>query len=185
MASNTKYSLTKDHMVERYFPMTPYFDEDLMKEVKLLDAGPEGTVLFELLMDSKYSNLNDVMHGGAFGVVFDMLTTTALGPLAKPDFYFFMGGVTRTLNISYLRAIPIGTTIRVRSWVVSAGRTMALIRSEMTSVDGKLVYATCEHHKVNVEAKKEHLAVRTPWDEEIQRPQDAKAGALNKRQEKL
>ena len=77
----------------------------------------------------------------------------------------FLGGVTRSLNISYLRAIPIGTTVRIRSWVVSVGRTMALIRSEMTSVDGKTVYAACEHHKVNVEAKKEHTAIRTQWDE--------------------
>lgn len=29
-----------------------------MNEVKLLDAGPEGSVLFELPMDAKYSNLN-------------------------------------------------------------------------------------------------------------------------------
>jgi hypothetical protein len=29
-----------------------------MKDVKLLDAGPEGSVLFELVMNNKYSNLN-------------------------------------------------------------------------------------------------------------------------------
>jgi hypothetical protein len=29
-----------------------------MNEVKLIDAGPEGSVLFELVMDPKYSNLN-------------------------------------------------------------------------------------------------------------------------------
>jgi acyl-coenzyme A thioesterase 13 len=135
----------------------------------------------------KYSSVGDVMHGGAAGVIFDMCTTTALGPLARPDFYLwvdfpsehllfctesyesFLGGVTRTLSISYLRAIPIGTTVRIRSWVVSAGRTMAFIRSEMTSENGKKVYCTAEHHKVNIEAKSEHLAVETDWDRETGR----------------
>jgi hypothetical protein len=29
-----------------------------MEAIKLIDAGPEGSVLFELLIDEKYSNLN-------------------------------------------------------------------------------------------------------------------------------
>jgi acyl-coenzyme A thioesterase 13 len=76
-----------------------------MQDLKLLDAGPEGTVLFEIKIDEKYSNLNgreqstqlaqfcsymqDVMHGGAAGVIFDMGTATALGPLARPGFYLY------------------------------------------------------------------------------------------------
>lgn len=104
-----------------------------MSSVKLLDATPQGTVTFEFLIDERYTNINGVMHGGAAGVIFDMCTTTALGPLARPgywecvpflcllfyliievgvinefEFGSFLGGVTRTLNISYLKAIPIG-----------------------------------------------------------------------------
>jgi acyl-coenzyme A thioesterase 13 len=105
------------------------------------------------------------MHGGSAGLIFDMLTTTALGPLATRRSYFFLGGVTRSLSISYLRAVPIGSTVRIYSWVVAAGKTMAFIRSEMTSVDGNVVYATAEHHKVNSEAKREHGDVKTAWDE--------------------
>jgi acyl-coenzyme A thioesterase 13 len=82
----------------------------------------------------------------------------ALSPISKPGFWFFMGGVTRTLNISYLRAIPIGTTVKVNSKVIQAGRTMALIQGEITSVDGKTVYCTCEHHKVHIEAQPHHIA---------------------------
>lgn len=156
-----------------------------MEAIKLVDAGPEGSVLFELLIDEKYSNLNgmidsvnglthtdsseDVMHGGAAGVIFDMSTTTALGPLQKPGYWLFLGGVTRSLNISYLRAVPIGTTVRLRSWVVQHGRTMAMIRGEMTSLDGKTVYCTAEHHKVNISMKPEHTGVRLPWDDEMER----------------
>ena len=58
-----------------------------MDNLKIIDASPAGTVDFEFYIDEKYTNLNGVMHGGAAGVIFDMGTTTALGPLAKPGFW--------------------------------------------------------------------------------------------------
>jgi acyl-coenzyme A thioesterase 13 len=58
-----------------------------MDNVKIIDASPEGTVVFEFLIDETYANLNGVMHGGAAGVIFDMCTTSALGPLAKPGYW--------------------------------------------------------------------------------------------------
>lgn len=69
-----------------------------------------------------------------------------------------MGGVTRSLNISYLKAIPVGTTVRIHSTVMQVGRTMALIRGTMTSPDGKTVYCTCEHHKVAVPSLEKHMS---------------------------
>ena len=61
-----------------------------MESLKILDASPEGTVDFELLIDERYANLNNVMHGGAAGVIFDMCTTTALGPLARPGYWEYV-----------------------------------------------------------------------------------------------
>jgi hypothetical protein len=58
-----------------------------MNNLKLIDAQPSGTVIYELYISSNFSNLNDVMHGGAAGVIFDMATTTALCPLARPGFW--------------------------------------------------------------------------------------------------
>jgi len=60
------------------------FDKHVMENVKIIDASPKGTVTFEFLIDERYSNVNGVMHGGAAGVIFDMCTTSALGPLARP-----------------------------------------------------------------------------------------------------
>lgn len=111
----------------------------------------------------------DVMHGGAAGVIFDMSTTVALCPVARPGFWEFMGGVTRSLNISYLKAVPIGTTVRLVSRVMSVGKQMAMIRGEMTTLDGKTTFCTVEHHKVNVPVLPEHLSVRIPWDDEFEK----------------
>jgi ribulose bisphosphate carboxylase small subunit len=52
------------------------------------------------------------------------------------------------------------TIIRLRSQVVQHGRTMALIRVAIESIDGETVYATCEHHKVNVPTLPEHIDAR-------------------------
>lgn len=58
-----------------------------------------------------------------------------------------------------------GTTIRIHSEVIQVGRTMAMIRGVMTSLDGKTIYCTCEHHKVSVPTQKDHLKYKVAWDE--------------------
>ncbi|TVY59153.1 hypothetical protein LSUE1_G010065 [Lachnellula suecica] len=128
-----------------------------MENVKIIDASPEGTVTFDFTIDKRYANQNGVVHGGAAGVIFDMCTTTALGPLAKPGFWE-----------------RVGTTVRIHSVVMQVGRTMALIRGTMSSQDGKTVYCTCEHHKVAVPTLKENLEQRVEWDKQW----DAKGAKL-------
>lgn len=70
-----------------------------MENLKLIDASPAGTVDFEFHIDEQYTNINGVMHGGAAGVIFDMCTTTALGPLAKPGFWEY--GPFPLLSLSF------------------------------------------------------------------------------------
>lgn len=41
----------------------------------------------KLFIGPAWRNYNGVMHGGAAGVIFDMLTTIALGPVARPGFW--------------------------------------------------------------------------------------------------
>jgi len=136
------------------------YDVELMTKIKLIDAGPEGYVEWELPITEFYSNMNKVMHGGAAGVILDMGSTAALCPIQKPGYWDFLGGVTRSLNFSYLKAIPSGTIVRIKAHVVQHGRTMALIKGSMTSVDGRTTYVTVEHHKVNVPTRPDHLSMR-------------------------
>ncbi|KAH8884894.1 thioesterase family protein-like protein [Thozetella sp. PMI_491] len=164
------------------------FDNQLMADVKIIDAsiGPPSSsspdqplsppavissATFSLIISPTYSNLNGVMHGGAAGVIFDMCTTSALGPVARPGYWdkpgSFLGGVTRSLNISYLKAVPVGTKVHLHSQVYQIGRTMAYIKGWMTSEDGKTVYCTCDHHKVGVPSRKAHMDVKVPWDEQF------------------
>jgi hypothetical protein len=60
------------------------FDKHLMNNTKIIDATDSGVTICEFTITEEYGNLNGVMHGGAAGVIFDMCTTIALGPVAKP-----------------------------------------------------------------------------------------------------
>jgi acyl-coenzyme A thioesterase 13 len=47
------------------------YDIEMMTKIKLIDAGPEGYVEWELPITGFYSNMNNVMHGGAAGVILE------------------------------------------------------------------------------------------------------------------
>jgi acyl-coenzyme A thioesterase 13 len=52
-----------------------------------------------------------------------------------------------------------------------------MIQGKMSSVDGKVVYCTCEHQKVAVPTRPEHLTKEFEVDWDRLWDQDAKAGA--------
>lgn len=51
------------------------------------NAGVVSSCTSRLLIRPEEGNYNGVLHGGAAGVIFDMLTTIALGPVARPGFW--------------------------------------------------------------------------------------------------
>lgn len=51
------------------------------------NTGIVSSVTSGLFIGKEYGNYNGVLHGGAAGVIFDMLTTIALGPVARPGFW--------------------------------------------------------------------------------------------------
>ncbi|KAF3766472.1 hypothetical protein M406DRAFT_330286 [Cryphonectria parasitica EP155] len=131
----------------------------------LPNTGIVSSCTSRIFIGPEFSNYNGVMHGGAAGVIFDMLTTIALGPVARPGFWAFLGGVTRTLNLSYLKAIPINTSVVVHAYAYQVGRQTAYIKGWMTSEDGKTTYAVCDHHKIHVPPIKDHMKLKVPWDD--------------------
>lgn len=94
----------------------------------------------------------------------------------KRRLYSFLGGVSRSLNISYLRAVTIGRPVYFYCQVVQHGRTMAFIKAEMKDEEGR-VCATAEHHKVNVPAQEAHMRVRVPFDDVLDREEADRKGA--------
>jgi len=60
-----------------------------------------------------------------------------------------------------------------------------MIRGEMTSEDGKIIFATAEHHKVHVPPQPEHVTARIPWDDEQDKELRAEAERKAKKALKL
>ncbi len=124
-----------------------------MSECTFISCSPTAnTIILELTIQPFLGNMGSNLHGGAASTILDNATSTALHVLAKHDAGNF-GAVSRTLTITYLRPVPVGTRVRVESEVVTHGKTMANIRGAIRTLDGK-VCVTCTHDKVIIPAQK-------------------------------
>lgn len=90
------------------------------------------------------------LHGGCTATLFDWCTSVSLALVSAPGFWTFLG-VTRTLNVTYLRPAPAGTEVEIRCEVVQAGKRLATLRGVITRKDNGAVVAVCEHGKVNID----------------------------------
>ena len=65
------------------------------------------------------------LHGGCTATIFDFCTTTALFPMSKPGFWEY-AGVSRTLNVTYLKGVPVGEVCMVECEVVAIGKRLGM-----------------------------------------------------------
>ena len=119
--------------------------------IRLVSAtkSPKVACFFELDITEIFSNRMGNMHGGAIALVFDMATTMCAAPLARRDFWWF-GGVSRNLSITYLRPTRMGMTVEIYCEILQMGDRLATIRGEFRNkADGK-VLCVCEHNKASI-----------------------------------
>jgi len=81
---------------------------------------PKVTSVFELEVTPAFGNRMGNMHGGAIALVYDMCTTMTVAPLSREDFWWF-GGVSRVLSVTYLRPVKVGMCIRIECEVLQMG----------------------------------------------------------------
>ncbi len=117
--------------------------------VELLSASQDSqSVRYMFTVVPKLCNTGGFLHGGAASTLLDTLTSTALLTIAKPG-YWDMLGVSRTLTVTFLRPLPLGTEVLVDCEVVAVGKSMASLKGTMKTADGK-VCITCIHDKATV-----------------------------------
>ncbi|PBP15288.1 thioesterase superfamily protein, partial [Diplocarpon rosae] len=119
-------------------------------DLSLVSASSAGHVVFSYTVQPAHCNRLGNLHGGCTSTIFDFCTTAALAPIARPGFWVF-AGVSRTLNVTYLRPIPVGERVLVACEVVHAGQRLCALKGTMRrEKDGK-VLAICEHGKVSID----------------------------------
>jgi acyl-coenzyme A thioesterase 13 len=68
-----------------------------------------------------------------------------------------LGGVSRVLDVKYVRALRVGEEVVVETEVVHVGRQAAAIRGVIRDGGGR-VCSTCEHDKTNIDPPLEEKA---------------------------
>lgn len=105
---------------------------------------------FILTITPNLCNHFDNLHGGSASTIIDILSTTILLAVSRPG-VFSLGGVSRHLDLTYLRPAPRDVDVRVRSEVVQLGKRLALLRAVIERVDTGEVCVVAAHEKVNTD----------------------------------
>jgi acyl-coenzyme A thioesterase 13 len=113
-------------------------------------SSPEKTTaVFEMKASPVYTNRMGIMHGGAIAMIHDMCTTMTAAPLARKDFWWF-GGVSRTLLITYLRPVRKDMDLLIECEVLQQGTRLATIRGQMREKKTGALLSVAEHNKASI-----------------------------------
>ncbi|EME85188.1 uncharacterized protein MYCFIDRAFT_135582, partial [Pseudocercospora fijiensis CIRAD86] len=112
--------------------------------------GMEAYVVFEMKVFPEICNGMGNMHGGAVAMLVDNTTTAAACPVAEDGFWDF-GGVSRTLQVTYLRPMPMGRTFVIENMVRNVGRSLAAIQCIIRDKESGKIVALGEHGKAALE----------------------------------
>ena len=125
----------------------------MLKGIEVESASP-GKLTCTLVVTESLCNRLGNLHGGAAAVILDCITSLALRTLAR-DGFWETTGVSRSLNLTYLRPAAMDTRIRVEGEVVQAGRNLAHLTGRISRVDGGETCVTGTHDKsyINPKAK--------------------------------
>jgi acyl-coenzyme A thioesterase 13 len=122
-----------------------------LREVKILSE-KHAIVTFAFKVDRFYCNGSGNLHGGSQSAFYDVCTSIALMGIGKPGFWI-NGGVSRTLNVTYLRPAPEGTDLLMECEVVHMARSLALLKGRLMREDNGAIISVCEHDKAFVPSK--------------------------------
>jgi acyl-coenzyme A thioesterase 13 len=104
-------------------------------------------ITYSLTIPPLYANnpIAKTTHGGAIATWFDMATSMAV--IACKNTWEEGTGVTRNLNVTYLRPPVEGEASTIESEVLQLTKRLATIKGVMRRVSDGTVLAVCQHDK--------------------------------------
>ncbi|KAF7562513.1 hypothetical protein G7046_g1627 [Stylonectria norvegica] len=123
-----------------------------LKLVSTNPTGPHPSCVFSYTIQPENCNRLRNLHGGCAATLFDFCTTLPLALVNRPGFWQFMG-VSRTLNVTYMRPVPEGEEVLLECEIVQVGKKLATLRGIMRKRSDGSLLAVCEHGKVNIDAE--------------------------------
>ncbi|ODA78029.1 hypothetical protein RJ55_06632 [Drechmeria coniospora] len=125
--------------------LVPFLDVDSASA-----AFPHPSVTFTYTVQPDHCNRLGNLHGGAAATLFDFCTTMPLAIINRPGFWQYLG-VSRSLNVTYLRPVPAGEEVLIECQIVQVGKKLASLRGVMMRKRDGLLLCMCDHGKVNVD----------------------------------
>ncbi|OAX81469.1 hypothetical protein ACJ72_04186 [Emergomyces africanus] len=135
------------------------YNHDLFAEAIRYESatyGPHPRASFLVTVTQSLCNQEGALHGGCAATLIDITSTGLIMGASKPGFFSY-GGVSRSLNVKFVRPVPKGVQIRIVHELVHAGRRFALVRSEIRRVDTGEVCVVGENDKINSDPAVEKL----------------------------
>lgn len=108
------------------------------------------TITFTFTVQQDHCNRMGNLHGGAAATLFDFCTSLPLVLICKPGFWQYLG-VSRNLNVTYMRPAPPGTECLVECQIVQVGKKLCTMRGTMRRKSDGQILSICEHGKVNTD----------------------------------
>ena len=112
--------------------------------------GPHPSVTFTYTVQADHCNRLQNLHGGCAATLFDFCTTMPLTLINKPGFWAYLG-VTRTLQVTYIRPVPIGEEVFIECEILHAGKNLATMKGTMRRKRDNAVLCVCEHGKASID----------------------------------
>lgn len=118
--------------------------------VSATKTGDRATAVFEMKATPEFSSRMGNMHGGAIALIYDMCTTMTAAPLAREDFWWF-GGVSRSLSITFLRPVRQNMEILIECEILQQGSRLSTIRGQMRDKSTGSLLSVAEHNKASID----------------------------------
>ncbi|KAK3324164.1 HotDog domain-containing protein [Cercophora scortea] len=115
-----------------------------------LPPNPHPHLTYTYTVQPSHCNGLRNLHGGCIATLFDYCTTMPLGLVSAPGYWLYLG-VSRSLNTTYLRPIPVGTEILIECEILQIGRRLCSLKGTMRRASDGALLATCEHGKFNTD----------------------------------
>jgi acyl-coenzyme A thioesterase 13 len=135
------------HWVLDFLVRNPQYhgaETELFRTINIVSVELSRTV-FNFEVTEQHCNPTGNLHGGAATTILDWATATTLLTIAKPG--FLDGGfVSRTITMTFLRSVPIGSTARIECATVAVGKQTAHVEG-IIKVDEKPAII-CRHDMV-------------------------------------
>ncbi|EFR00018.1 thioesterase [Nannizzia gypsea CBS 118893] len=143
-----------ERMIEAYDAIvldprnTGYSCDIFRKHVRFGSAtsGPPARVTFIATVAPEMCNGLGNLHGGCATTLIDVTSSALLFALGG---HFSAGGVSRSLNITFLRPAPEGTEISINCELVHSGKRLALLRADIRRTDTGDLCVLGEHDKAS------------------------------------